>query len=689
MNILNEIPEYAKGRKKLSANTHRLMESYKDGYPSHAKGIFQEAIQNSIDARLSNYKDVKITIKYDSKKRILSIRDYGTTGMPHCPKCYWGRRNDSKEECHEPNCNWGNFHYLGGLAKGFGELGSRGQGKSLLIIAGTKTIIRTKIADTKTKNSDDKSVTMASQWIRDHDDWEWELIPEQSMTVSDPAGSEIIIYDVIDAVHNELTKPDEIIHDLSQTWCAAIKKGVLIRYGLVDKNLEKIGIPHYPPPTQDRKGSPVKKTISVLPVTFHGQHVGELHDVTIYLSEEPVPEEIRGIALIKKGNQVITRITDWGRKNRRELQDRVYGWASYDCSPSKPFLCLCEKPTHRGFTPHPYYTKLHDLLQKKVEDFLSPYEKEMFKPRLTSKDKKRAQLNLDIIKKALDEVGDFNPWSGLDEVTIKKKQRTPPINPYISQIELDKKFYQYNQTAHTKITILNPTAEYQKWVHLTIEALDKGLSQLAKWEYPPHDLPMLNPANDEKKGRIVVDIDIPISSDFGEGKNFIRCTLKNNPNPANKPNNEQSSSDEKILDSGSHSLWVGMEPDHFQRKLPSGGTSGEGTNAGNLKELVPITDPAMDPEQFEVYPIWSEGEIWYSTHGARLGLVYETQPRAADSIIYELIAEAISEQRLKNIIELSNQNSYDKEQLLEHYRNIDEMRKKFLRACERNRSLVK
>ena len=39
MKNFDEIPEYAKGRKKLSANTHRLMESYKDDYPSHAKGI--------------------------------------------------------------------------------------------------------------------------------------------------------------------------------------------------------------------------------------------------------------------------------------------------------------------------------------------------------------------------------------------------------------------------------------------------------------------------------------------------------------------------------------------------------------------------------------------------------------------------------------------------------------------------
>jgi hypothetical protein len=689
MNNFNVVPEYAKGRKKLSANTHRLMESYKDDYPSHAKGIFQEAIQNSIDAKFSEYKNVKITIKYDSKKRILYIRDYGTTGMSHCSKCYWGRRNDSKEECHESNCNWGNFHYLGGLAKGVGDLGSRGQGKSLLIIAGTKTIIRTKLTNDKSKSGNDMCTTMASQWIRDQDDWEWELIPEQSMSDSDPAGSEIIIYGVIDEVHEQLIKVDEIIRDISQTWCAAIKKGVQIRYGLIDKTLEKIGVPHYPSPVTDSKGKPVKKFISVLPVTYHGQLVGDLHDVTIYLADEPVPEGIRGIALIKKGNQVITRITEWGRKNRRELQDRVYGWANYDCSPAKPFLCACEKPTHRGFTPHPHYTKVHDILQNKVEDFLSPYEKEMFKPRLTSKDKKRAQQNLDIIKKALDEVGDFNPWSGFDEISVKKKERIPPSNPYISQIDLDKTFYQYNQTAHVKITILNPTSDYQKWVHLTVEALDKGLSQLAKWEFPPQKLPILNPATEEKKGRIVVEMDIPISSDFGEGKNFIRCTLKNNPVSVTQQNNEQSSSEEKIFDSGSHSLWVAMEPDHFQRKLPSGGTSGEGTNSGNINDLVPITVPDIDPVQNEVYPIWSEGEIWFYTYGARVRLVYETQPRAADSIIYELVAEAISEQRLKNIIELSSQNSYDKEQLLEQYRSIDEMRKKFLRACEKYRSLLK
>ena len=50
---------------------------------------------------------------------------------------------------------------------------------------------------------------MASQWIRDHDDWEWELIPDQRMVEKDPPGTEIIIHNVIDEVHNELLKEND------------------------------------------------------------------------------------------------------------------------------------------------------------------------------------------------------------------------------------------------------------------------------------------------------------------------------------------------------------------------------------------------------------------------------------------------------------------------------------------------
>lgn len=673
------IPQYAKERHKLTANTHRLMENYKDDYESHAKGIFQEAIQNSIDAKVTNYSDVKITIKYDPQKRILAIRDYGTTGMSHCEKCYWGRIEDS-EDCHADNCNWGNFHFLGGLSKAeVGSLGSRGQGKSLIIIAGSETIVRTKIANPQSYH---KEISMASKWTRSGNDWEWSLLEDSIMKSDEQPGTEIIVKGIIDSVHEELINSDEIIQNISKTWCGAIKKGVQIRFGYVGKELQRIGMPQFPQAASDN-GKKVERKILKIPVSVHRKKVGQLTNITIVLTEEPVPKELRGIALLKNGTQVISRETDFGRRISTELQDRIYGWASYDCNYPGRFLCICEKPGHRGFQTHTYYSKVQSLLQENVEDFLLPYEKKRFKPRLTEKDLKRAQQNLDVLQRAFEEVPDFNPWSGSDETTTKRKTKEPPNHPYISNIKLDKEYYLYDQTANVEIILVNPTNEYQKFLHVTIEALDKGLSQLRVWEYPPHVIPVLNPATSEKKGRIAYSVNIPIIDEFGIGKNYIRCTLRNRP-----PQIDESK--DKLIDQeydrASHSIWIEAQPVLIPRSPPTAGTKGDDGRKGTIRDLVPLTDESLDPIQNEIMPIWSNGDIWFFTKGARIGYVYETQPRAADSILYELVAEVLAEKRLKDFMETNPQDKFDKDQVLQQLQKIENLRKRFLRTCEKLRA---
>lgn len=671
------IPQYAKERHKLTANTHRLMENYKDDYESHAKGIFQEAIQNSIDAKISDYSEVKITIKYDPQKRILSIRDYGTTGMSYCKKCYWGRIEGS-EDCHADNCDWGNFHFLGGLSKAeVGSLGSRGQGKSLIIIAGIETIVRTKIANPQPYH---KEISMASKWTRTGNDWEWSLVEDSIMKSNEQAGTEIIVNGVIDSVHEELMNSDVIIQNISKTWCGAIKKGVQIRFGYVGKDFQKIGMPQFPPIAMDN-GKKIVRKIQKIPISVHRKKVGQLNNVTIVLAEEPVPKELRGIALLKNGTQVISREIEFGRKISTELQDRIYGWASYDCNHPGRFLCSSEKPGHRGFQTHTYYTKVQSLLQEYVEDFLLPYEKKRYKPHLTEKDVKRAQQNLDVLQKAFEEVPDFNPWSGSDEITTKRKTKEPHQQPYISSIKLDKGYYLYDQNAIVEIVILNPTSEYQKFLHLTVEALDKGLSQLRVWEYPPHVIPLLNPATPEKEGRITYQINIPIIDEFGIGKNFIRCTLRNRP-----PNIKEAEIIDQEYDRASHSIWIEAQPVLIPRSPPTAGLKGDDGRKGTVRDLVPLTDEALDPIQNEIMPIWRDGEFWFFTKGARIGYVYETQPRAADSILYELVAEVLAEKRLKDFIETNPQDNFDKDQVIQQLQKIEELRRKFLRTCEKLRA---
>ena len=214
-------------RRKVASATNRLMEAYIDDYPTtHALGIIREAIQNSIDARINpaDFKHTSISINYDPERRILRLRDYGTTGMSHCEKCHWGIRNDSDEDCHEHACKWGNFHYLGGLAKNANQLGIRGQGKSLAIVAGDKFIVRTKIED------NDETKSMASEWSQEGEDWYWELIPESAMKNGESIGTELIIYNVKDDIHEQLLDFNSVKDDISLTWFPAIQKGVRIRF---------------------------------------------------------------------------------------------------------------------------------------------------------------------------------------------------------------------------------------------------------------------------------------------------------------------------------------------------------------------------------------------------------------------------------------------------------------------------
>lgn len=669
-------------RHRLGSATHRLMESYKDDYPSHAKGVLQEAIQNSVDARLlpDRFRDVAITIHYDSERRILRIRDYGTTGMPHCEKCDWGTRLDTGEDCHEKDCAWGNFHYLGGLAKKTHQLGYRGQGKSLAIVAGEGLVVRTKVA-----NSKDGDVTMSSRWTREGDDWFWEIDPKEAMKPTESPGTELIIHGIKDEVHEELLGHESIKEDISQTWFKVLEEGVRIRFGCDAQKLLKIRSLGFPTPDRGEAGRPVKRHRKSIPISVQRKVVGELVDVGMFLAPEPVPEGMRGIALVKNGTQVIERLTNWGRKIPLELQDRLYGWATYHCNDDRPFLQVCEKPGHRGYTPHIYFRKVRDLLQKQIEDFLQPFAEQLYKPRLTKKDRKRARQNLRIIQRVLEEIPEFNPWSGEGPVPQSPEPRSTLDHPYISSIDLDKEYYEIGDSAHVNVVILNPLEEYQRFIHLTIEALDEGLSQLAVRELPSEDLPFLGPATEIKKGRISTEIEVPISEDFGIGRNWIKCTLLTRP-PSGYTNNSQESVGERLLDRGAHSLWVGSEPERLKRERSGGGSSGGHRRKGTLENLVPITAEPLDPIEHEIIPMWPNAEIWFYTRGARICGVYESDPRTADSILYELIAEAISDRILELRMEEDVRESLEKSQVLDEFRQIDELRKTFLRRCEAFRS---
>jgi len=668
-------------RRKVASATNRLMEAYIDDYPTtHSLGIIREAIQNSIDARQNptDFKHVSITINYDHERRILKIRDYGTTGMSHCDKCYWGIRIDNSDDCHEHECKWGNFHYLGGLAKDTHQLGIRGQGKSLAIIAGDKFIVRTKI------NENDTSSSMASEWSQAGDDWYWEPIPDLAMKESESIGTELIIENVKDEIHEQLLDLNSIKDDISLTWFPAIQKGVKIRFKYKGKKYVKIGPPHFKSPQIGSSGKRIIRRRKSIPITVQRKTIGYLLDLNLYFSEEPVPDNIKGIAVIKHGTQVIERISSWGRKINPELQDRLFGWVTYFCTEDMPFLQLCEKPGHGGFKTHIYYRKVNERLQEIIEDFLSPYQKELIKPKITAKDRKRAAQNLKIIQKALEDVPQFNPWSGEGFTPQPRQPKPTPIHPYISSISLDKKYYNYGEEALLCVNIQNPTVEYQPYVRLIIETLDEGMCQIESWDYLPSSLPMLNPINDVTEGKISKELSIDISDEFGIGRNWIKCELLNHNHKnsiSGKNNNPDALFDRKFL-----ALWIEEEPTKRKKAKSGGGNTGEGGKSGTLGKLQPISDGPFDPIENETMPFWAQAEIWVYTKGVRIQNVYESNPRASDSILYELIAETIANRMTRLTIEDDLRESFDKNQLIDIFGEIEQLRQQFLRACEKHRS---
>lgn len=665
--------------RRVGTATHRLMESYKDDYPSHAKGIFQEAIQNSVDARLTpaGFKDLTIVLSYDPQERTLRIRDYGTSGMSHCDQCDWGVKPGTNEDCHEADCRWGNFHYLGGLSKGGGELGYRGQGKSLAIVGGTELTVRTKLVGAE-------HLSMASVWLRRGEEWYWRKAPELGMTRDDKPGTELVIKGVIPELHEQLLDKQPLIKDVSEMWFRVIERGTTIRYGFVGKSLDRIGLPQLPHPSQSKGGAGTTRHRDRIPVSAGHRVVGELEDVSMFVAETPLPESLRGLALVKNGTQVIERVNRWGRRIPVELQDRFFGWVTYFCTSERPFLLKCERPGHRGFTPHTFYTRTLDLLQQQVEELLLPLVKQELRPKITEKDRRRAQQNLLVLQRAFAENAEFNPWSGEGQLARERTPRPPPTVPYVSEIRLDRAWYGRGDSARVSVVLQNPQSSPYPFAHLTIEGLDDGMSPVIIDELPPGKLPVIPAAKGDEKGRLLAESNILITPDFATGRNWVRCTLTHDP-----PNVEgQPMADEapRRLDRRGHELWVDAEPPARTHGPPKGGPTGEGNRPATIRGINPISEGEVDMTENELIPFWDVGEFWFFTKGTRIGPVYDKQPRTADSILYELIAESVADKIAQTHMDTDPREVLDKSQILEEYRRIEDARRRFLRSCERFRS---
>jgi hypothetical protein len=503
------------------------------------------------------------------------------------------------------------------------------------------------------------------------------------MSPEDKPGTELVMRGVNPDLHEELLDTQPLINDISQMWFKALERGTTIRVGHVGRPFRKVGPPAFPVTADGKSGVPTAKHRDRIPVSVNHRVVGELEDVSLFVAKEPVPEAIRGIALVKNGTQVIDRLTRWGRRIPIDLQDRLYGWATYYCTAERPFLLKCERPGHRGFTPHTYFTRTLELLQQQEEELLLPLVKQELVPRVTERDRKRAQQNLLVLQQAFAENPGFNPWAGEGALSRERSPRPPPVTPYVSEVKLDRESYRRGDSVRVQIVILNPEPTPYPFAQLTVEGLDDGLSPLTVDDLTPGRLPVLPAARGQEKGRLTAETTIKISSDFSKGRNWVRCTLLNRP-----PWGEEGSAglEAKRLDRKGHELWVEQSPPARTHGPPTGGSTGLTGRLGTVQRVNPITEGDLDAAENEIMPFWDVGEFWFYTRGARIAPVYEKQPRTADSVLYELIAEVVSEKVAQSRLDADTRDHLDKAEVLGEFRVIEEARRRFLRSCERFRS---
>jgi len=578
----------------VRSNHKRQMQQYLDNYDiGHARGLIGEsAFQNPIDAAYRGIlSKVRINIYVDPENRILKIRDRGTTGMPHCPDCEWGIKDledGSRQLCENFNhCQWSAFHTLAQEAKVGESLGQRGMGKSLAALAGENgIIIRTKVADQGGEN-----VSMASHFRPREDSgigaWGWVLKPDEAWGDSEDPGTEIQVVGLKDELIADFNNPQKIVDDyILPYWFFSIAQGVELTLLVKGHSTIKIGpasVEKMFPPVGPRK----KKSWGSLPIKSKRKIVGKIKNLNVFLAEEPLPEELRGIALVKGGKQVITRLNSFGRNIDRDLQDCLFGWVD-----TGHLLADCEKPDHLGYRlREPLVKRTNETIIEVTRSFLEPFnrEKQRDEP-VSKKDIEKANQIRDAVNRAFDEVPDFNPWLEGEEsgdktgdepdeqcpkcgqkpcVCIKppsKERRTPWVSSIRFEPSTETGYHNVGDTVTARVVVSNPVDKdfprlSVKWraANTSREIVDEG--ELVSDEFGDLPRPSL-----EGLGEIEHEFKFDISlgeGGFRRGKNLFGVLLS-------QTVSEGGSSELVPLHESKRAFYVEYKPDS---RRTSGGSS--------------------------------------------------------------------------------------------------------------------
>lgn len=650
---------------RVKTNVNRAMVAYKDQYDSHASGLLQEAIQNAADAKLGSlpWKEWRFVIKYDKSARKLILRDYGTTGMPHCSRCNWGELPDGGI-CSDKACNWGVFHSFAFAAKEGGMLGSRGQGKSLAIVAGKEIIVRTKVAAAP-------ACVMASKWTFDGEDWVWELAPEEAPGADWAPGTEIEIRGVNDDVHSQLLNREAIVQDIQIRWYPLLDQGARIRFGYSsDPELEQVPRLKFPSvATNPVTGQRIVRTRERLEVKQGGRAVGELEHLRIAMVEQPMAEgDPRiGVALVKNGMQVIMRLSRFARRIPPDVQARVFGEVVIPCSEDNPFLELAETPDHRGYKSwDPVFQKVKSVIEAEVASLVEPYLVPLKEHVVRKEDKEKARRALDVIQRALEDVPELKVFGG-GEVPPPIEPRVHD-HPYVSWIELDKEQYKRGDMASVKAVIMNPAKNEEAFYRIDVELRDASLQILET----KTNSPILPAATEEGPGRkqITATFELPLSLEPGRQRIIVKLYEAR---PEQSP---------VLVHALGKWLWLETEPPEIRRpRKPKTGDE-ERRYKNTLRELYPVDDEAVPPDT-EVIFTEADAAIWFNLRGVRLAPFWgKVKPAGSEfPILYSLVAEELVSKYSERRIAESDIETWSPEQVRRFGEELVGLTQRFLRAC--------
>lgn len=629
----------SEGWHRPEVNRHVVWKNYVDQFEGgHAAGLLQEAGQNSFDAYPPGtpQKGMKIAIKYDAGERVLKWRDFDTRGMPHCNDCKWGELSDGKP-CVNGKCPWGAFHNMGYSVKDGGlSLGSRGMGKSLTLLAGARTIVRTMLPNGKFN---------ASEWEK-KDDWVWRNAPELVKPLSAP-GTEIETTGVVDSVHNDLVNMEYVVAELQERWFRPLEEGAQISYNLVKggKTLHKdIPKPTWPALDTTHGEAKAKLLLPKVVIKYQGEVLGELQNVHVFLAKKPFDDDDPrwGIAIVKNGKQTITRFREFPGEIPGDIARRIYGWCDAACTDDKPFLKEAENSTHTGYTVnHNTYRavkrELRSISKKLVEPFLSAGGE-----KINEKEAAEAKELLSVINDALAEIPELNLFGKGPIVTPPPK--TPKDYIYLSRVDFEKKSYTRGEHVKVKAVIKNPTSK-EVIVLANFEHYDPTPVVVADF----NDGAVMPAGTIEAPSTKEVVWDCVIDPSLAPGIHWIQVTLAD---VGKAPLLDKEGNPTKMR----HALYVEVKPPEIKKP----GTGEGGSKGFSNYQWFKRPDLA---DSFEAYIDLSQMAAFVNRRGRRLEYFVSSakSKRAHWPVVAELVGEKIVEQVLER--ELSVKDTWKSEEV--------------------------